>query len=71
MIKDWTELTRLTGGSEVIVERVRMPRSGVAVEGEFYLPALARLSGQEHVFVMAFISVHGSIKSMEKRLLTR
>ena len=65
MIKDWTELVRLTGGADIIVERVRIKKSGIAIEGEFSLPPLAQLSSDDQVFTMAFIGEHGSIKDME------
>ena len=66
MIKDWFELTRLTGGADLIVERVRLEKSGIAIEGEFSLPALAKLSGDDQIFIMAFIGAHGSLKDMER-----
>ena len=63
---DWQELTRLTGGEAVTVERVRLMRNGVALEGSFELPQLARLSVEDQVFVTAFVISHGSIKEMER-----
>lgn len=66
MTKDWAELTRLTGGAEIVVERVRLAESGIAIEGEFGLPPLAQLEADDQVFIMAFIGAHGSIKDMEK-----
>ena len=66
MAKEWTELTRLTGGDDIVVERVRLPRSGIAIEGEFALPPLAQLSAEDQVFVMAFVGAHGSLKDMER-----
>jgi hypothetical protein len=66
MGSDWQELTRLTGGREVVVERVRVAESGVAIEGEFELPPLAKLPGEDQVFVAAFVRAHGSIKEMEQ-----
>src|SRR6266581_9311707 len=63
---DWQELTRLTGGEPMTVERVRLARNGVAVEGSFELPDLARLSVEDQVFVTAFVRAHGSIKEMEQ-----
>jgi hypothetical protein len=66
MIKDWTELARLTGGADVIIERIRIEKSDIAIEGEFSLPSLAQLSGDDQVFTMAFIGAHGSIKAMER-----
>ncbi len=63
--KDWQELTKLTQGAPMVIERVRLADSGIAVEGEFELPPLARLSGEDQVFVMAFIKCDGSIKDME------
>jgi len=63
---DWQELTRLTDGEPITVERVRLARNGVAVEGSFELPQLARLSVEDQVFVTAFVISHGSIKEMER-----
>ncbi len=64
--KDWQELTRLTQGSPIIIERVRLVDSDIAIEGQFELPPLARLSSEDQIFVMAFIKNDGSIKDMEK-----
>jgi len=64
--RDWQELTRLTGGQSLIVERVRLAPSGVAIEGAFALPRLAELSHEDQVFVAAFVGAHGSIKEMEQ-----
>ena len=47
-----------------MVERVFLPDSGIAIEGQFESPVLARLSAEDQVFVMAFVQVHGSIKEM-------
>jgi len=66
MIKDWTELARLTAGADIIIERVRLEKSGIAIEGEFSLPPLAQLSSDDQVFIMAFVGAHGSIKDMER-----
>ncbi len=63
---DWQELTRITQGSSMVIEKVRLVDSGIAVEGEFELPPLARLSGEDQVFIMAFIKCDGSIKEMER-----
>ena len=63
---DWQELTRLTQGRPIIVERVRLPDNDIAIEGCFELPQLARLSLEDQVFVTAFVCSHGSIKEMER-----
>jgi hypothetical protein len=63
---DWQELTDLTRGQPFVVERVRLTGSGVAVEGQFEPPQLAALSGDDQVFVAAFVRSHGSIKEMER-----
>jgi hypothetical protein len=68
MAEDWQALTALTGGRDMIVERVRIAGSDVHIEGEFDLPPLASLSAQDQAFVSAFVSCHGSIKQMEKWL---
>jgi hypothetical protein len=63
---DWQELTRLSQGEPVRVERVRVVRTGIAIEGSFELPQLARLSIEDQVLVIAFVRSHGSIKEMER-----
>jgi hypothetical protein len=66
MAQEWRELTRLTGGAPMTVERVRLEESGIAIEGNFELPPLARLPAEDQVFVMAFLRSHGSIRDMER-----
>ena len=66
MSREWHELTRMTQGKPITVERVRLVDSDIAVEGSFSLPPLANLSAEDQVFVMAFIRCHGSIKDMEE-----
>ena len=63
---DWQELTKLTQGQPIIVERVRLADRDIAIEGAFELPQLARLSAEDQVFVVAFLRSHGSIKEMEQ-----
>jgi hypothetical protein len=63
---DWQELTQLTQGQPLIVERVRLLGKDIAVEGSFELPQLARLSMEDQVFITAFVRSHGSIKEMEQ-----
>src|SRR6516164_5373142 len=65
-VKEWQTLARLSGGSAIEIERVRLVDSDVAVEGPFELPPLARLSADDQVFVAAFVRCHGSIKQMER-----
>ena len=66
MAKEWHELTRMTQGKPVTVERVKLVDSDIAIEGSFALPPLANLSAEDQVFVMAFVRCHGSIKDMEE-----
>jgi hypothetical protein len=66
MARDWQELTRLTGGSRIEIERVRLVDQDAAIEGHFELPPLAQLTAEDQVFVAAFVRCHGSIKQMEK-----
>lgn len=66
MANDWQELTRLTQGAPLTVEKVRLVASGIAVEGSFELPPLARLMQEDQIFVTAFLRCHGSIKDMEE-----
>ena len=62
--KDWQELTKLTQGAPLVVERVRM--GDIAIEGAFELPQLARLALEDQIFIAAFLKSHGSIKEMEQ-----
>lgn len=65
-IADWQELLKIAQGSALVIERVRIPEKGIAVEGHFTLPQLAQLSLEDQVFVVAFLRSHGSIKEMEQ-----
>ena len=64
--QEWQELTRLTQGRSLAVERVRLADGGAAIEGSWDLPQLARLSAEDQIFVTAFVRSHGSIKEMER-----
>ncbi|MBL7715549.1 MAG: DUF2089 domain-containing protein [Bdellovibrionales bacterium] len=66
MFQDWKELTELTRGKPITVERVKLRESSIAIEGHFELPPLAQISMEDQVFVAAFVKTHGSIKEMEK-----
>jgi hypothetical protein len=66
MANDWKNLTTLTQGQDFTVERVRLTGTSIAIEGQFDLPALAKLTFEDQVFVAAFIRCHGSIREMEK-----
>jgi len=65
MSNEWHELTDLTGELPFTITRARLA-SGVAIEGEFELPPLARLRYEDQVFIGEFVRSHGSIKDMEK-----
>jgi len=66
MTQDWKELTGITRGAAVEIERVRLKHNGVAIEGRFELPPLAQLTLEEQIFITAFIRCSGSIKEMEE-----
>jgi hypothetical protein len=63
---DWQELTQITHGHPIVVERVRLSGKDIAIEGSFELPQLARLPMEDQIFVTAFVRSHGSIKEMER-----
>ncbi len=67
MSQDWMELTRLTGGAPLTVERVRIKDKDIAIEGSFDLPPLAQLTLEDQTFITAFVRSHGSIKEMEQQ----
>lgn len=66
MALPWYELTALSGHKEFVVTAIKMKDTGIAVQGEFELAPLARLSDEDQVFVAHFIRTHGSIKEMEQ-----
>ena len=65
MKHEWQEVLKMTGHSDIIVERVRIKEKNIVIEGEFDLPQFSRLSMEEQTFIMAFLKCHGSIKEME------
>ncbi len=66
MTREWHELTNLTGDKEFVVTGVRMEDTGIAIEGDFEVPLLARLTDEDQIYVAEFVRCHGSIKHMEK-----
>lgn len=66
MVLSWHKLTDLVGGKDFTIERVRTVDDGIAVEGDFELPLLARLDAKDQSYVAAFVHCHGSIKQMER-----
>jgi len=63
---DWQDLLRIADGRPFVIERVLIPEKRLAIEGEFTLPQLARLTLEDQVFIAAFVRSHGSIKEMEQ-----
>jgi hypothetical protein len=47
------------------VGRMTCPSCKLAIEGDFELSALGKLSPEDQIFVIAFVRHHGSIKKME------
>jgi len=66
MAHDWKELTELTSGAEIEIERIRIKNSDIAIEGSFELPPLAQLKLEDQIFVAVFLRCEGSIKDMEE-----
>ncbi len=65
MKQSWHTLSPMIKDDDIIIERIRIPRTGMAIEGEFELPPLSRLTEEDQFFVAAFVKSHGSIKDME------
>lgn len=63
---EWQELTHLTQGQPILVERVRLADKDIVIQGPFELPQLARLDMDDQIFITAFVRSHGSIKEMER-----
>jgi hypothetical protein len=66
LANDWLELTRLTQGEPILVEKVRLVGTDISIDSEFELPPLAQITSEDQVFVMAFVQTSGSIKEMER-----
>lgn len=66
MIKGWQTLMQFCKDEELVIERVRLPKKEMVIEGAFELPPMAKLSHEDQIFVAAFIKTHGSIKQMEQ-----
>jgi hypothetical protein len=66
LMHDWQQLTALAQNKQFTIERVKIEETGIAIEGNFELPPLAKLTMEDQVFVAAFVKSHGSIKEMEK-----
>ena len=66
MAGDWQELTKLTGGAPIAIEKVKILDKNITIEGSFEPPPLAQLTWEDQIFAAAFIRSHGSIKDMEE-----
>ena len=66
LANDWQELTRLTQGEPILVERIKLVGTDISIDSEFELPLLAQITAEDQVFVMAFVRASGSIKEMER-----
>ena len=62
---DISKATCAECGRGMAVSRMVCTRCDVRLEGDFEVPALARLPLEDQAFVTAFIRHHGSIKKME------
>ncbi|HOZ45066.1 MAG TPA: DUF2089 family protein [Candidatus Hydrogenedentes bacterium] len=54
-------------GQVLKVKRFACPACDTAVEGDFALPVLARLSPEEQEFLVRFAECSGSLKDMARR----
>ncbi len=66
MSQDWQALMQMVQGKEIVVTRVEVLHENIALEGQFELPPLVKLSLEDQVFITTFVAVHGSIKEMER-----
>ncbi len=63
---DWSKIIELAQGSEIIIEQVSFPQSGIRIQGSFEPPSIFNLNSDDQAFIAAFIQSHGSIKDMEQ-----
>ena len=67
MASEWQELTRLTQGAPLTVEKVRLSRPRPRHRGQLSNCRPWRpLIPEDQIFVTAFLRCHGSIKEMEE-----
>jgi hypothetical protein len=66
--KDWSELTALTQGQPMVVERVRLTDKDIAVEGRFELPQLARLAADDQVFGVSYPTIKARLNRIAAAL---
>ena len=66
MASDWSDLTGLLNGAHFVVERVRVPETGIAIEGEFLPSPFALLPPEDQVFAVAFLKSRGNMRQMER-----
>ena len=62
---DISHTTCTSCGQPMQVARMVCRSCSVTMEGQFEVPALAHLSLEDQLFVVAFVRHHGSIKKME------
>ena len=55
-------------GEHLIIERVACDTCGCAVEGDFTLPRLARLSLEEQKFIEILVTLSGNLKNVASTL---
>ena len=65
MKQPWHTISQVINHEDIVIERIRIERTGIAIEGEFEPPPLMHLTEEDQIFVAAFIRCHGSIKEME------
>ena len=63
---DWQELTHLSRGQRILVERVRIAEKDIAIEGSFRASSTGPSGVEDQIFITAFVRSHGSIKEMER-----
>ena len=66
MKHEWQQLMKMSGGRELIIEKVYIPDLDIHIEGNFTMPEIMTLSSDDQIFAARFIKSGGSIKEMEK-----
>lgn len=67
MKHDWQQLMAMSGGREIVIEKVYVPDLDIHIEGKFQTPEIMTLSQEDQIFAARFIKSGGSIKEMEKQ----
>ena len=67
MNQPWNSISRIINNEDIVIERIRIKRTNIGIEGEFEPPPLMHLTEEDQIFVAAFIRCHDQKPSQSDR----